>query len=123
MFRFERERILPLFLQKQWTVAELARKAGIAQSSAQRAVNGNSVAAPIIAKVADALGVDPLAYLEGEKRMFNKKTVTITRNDGTKKDVEISVDDTGKMLALWGDDEEIQKAFAQYFSQKQKAAQ
>lgn len=123
MFRFERERILPYFLQKQWTVAELARKAGIAQGSAQRAVNGNSVAAPIIAKVAAALGIDPLEFLEGGKDMFTKKTVTITRDDGTKKEVEISVDDTGKMLTVWGDDEEIQKAFAQYFSQKQKAAQ
>lgn len=64
MFRFKRERILPYFLQKQWTVAELARKAGIAQGSAQRAVNGNSVAAPIIAKVADALGIDPMEFLE-----------------------------------------------------------
>lgn len=123
MFRFNRERILPYFLQKQWTVAELARRAGIAQSSAQRAVNGNSVAAPIIAKIADALGIDAMEFLEGEKRMFNKQTVTITRDDGTKADVEISVDDSGKSFAVWGDDSDAQKAFAKYFSQKQKAAE
>lgn len=130
MFRFNRERILPLFLQKRWTVAELARRAGIAQSSAQRAVNGNSVAAPIIAKVADALGIgNVVEFLEGGKKMFSKKTIRITRDDGTTKDVELSISEGEKGLsfAYWGeDDSDAQKAFAQYcaeyFSQKQKAA-
>ena len=120
MFRFNREKILPVFLKKEMTIADLARKAGVAHRSAERAVEGEAVAAPIIAKVADALGIDAMEFLDGGKRMFNKQTVTITRDDGTKKDVEISVDDTGKTVVAWGDDEEIQKAFAQYFAEQKK---
>lgn len=80
MFRFKRERILPLFLSRRMTVAELARKAGVSHTSAQRAVEGEKVAAPIIDKVAEALGIDTMDFLEGEKkkRMFTKQTVTIT---------------------------------------------
>lgn len=54
--------------------------------------------------------------------MFSKKTVTIETDDGVKKDVEISVDDSGKFFAVWGTDEEIQKAFAQYLLEKKKVS-
>ena len=58
MFRFEREKILPIFLERRITVAELARLARTAHMSAWRAVNGEQVSAPIITKIADALGID-----------------------------------------------------------------
>ena len=120
MFRFNRERILPYFLQKQWTVAELARKAGVAHRTAQRAIEGEAVAAPLIGKIANALGIDAMEFLDGGKNMFTKKTVTITRDDGTTKEVEISVDDTGKTVVAWGDDEDVRRAFAQYFAEQKK---
>lgn len=123
MFRFNRERILPYFLKQEMTVAELARRAGISHASAQRAVDGKKVAAPIIAKVAETLGIDPMEFLEkGGKKMLSKKTVTIVKDDGTKKEVEISVDETGKAFAFWGEgDEAARKAFAQYLSEKKSA--
>ena len=123
MFRYERAKILPYFLKQGMAVAELARRAGISHASAQRAVDGEKVAAPIIAKVADTLGIDAMEFLEnGGKKMLSKKTVTIVKDDGTKKDVEISVDETGKMFAFWGeDDTAAQKAFAQYLSEKKSA--
>lgn len=100
MFRFNHKRILPVFLRTGMTVAELARKAGVSHASAQRAVEGEKVSAPIIAKIADTLGVDAVKFLERNK-MLNKKTATITLDDGTTEDFEISEDD-----------------LAQYFSQK-----
>lgn len=63
MFRFDREKILSVFLQKQWTIYELSRRAGVVYRSAFRAVNGKAVGATIIAKVAAALGIDPVQYL------------------------------------------------------------
>lgn len=120
MFRFSRERILPYFLKQGMTVAELARKAGISHASAQRAVEGEKVAAPIIAKVADTLGIDPMNFLDnGVKKMFVKKVVTIEADDGTKKDVELAVDETGKTFALWSeDDSDFPKAFAKFLAEK-----
>lgn len=58
MFKFDRTKILPLFLEKRITVAELARLAGVAHPSAQKAVSGERVSATIISKIADALGIE-----------------------------------------------------------------
>ena len=67
MFRYKRELILPHFLQKRMTVAELARKAGISHQSAQRAVEGEAVSAVIIGKVAEALDFNAMDYLDNSK--------------------------------------------------------
>lgn len=61
MFKFDRTKILPLFLEKRITVAELARLAGIAHQSAQKAVSGERVSATIISKIGDALGIENVA--------------------------------------------------------------
>lgn len=66
MFRFNREKILAAFLQKQWSVHALARRAGVGYRSAYLAVKGKAVGATIIAKVADALGVDAVQFLADE---------------------------------------------------------
>lgn len=63
MFRFDRVKILELFLSKCLGVAVLARRAGIGYSSALKAVNGEPVGASIIAKVAAALEVNPVDFL------------------------------------------------------------
>ena len=63
MFRFDREKILPVFFQKKWTTYELARRAGCGHHSAFKAVNGERVAAPVITKVAAALNVDAVKFL------------------------------------------------------------
>ena len=52
MFRFEREKILPIFLERRITVAETAHM------SAWRAVNGESVGATVLSRIALALGID-----------------------------------------------------------------
>ena len=118
MLRFNREKILPVFLKKEMTIADLARKAGVAHRSAERAVEGVAVAAPIINKIADALGINAMEFLDGGKIMTTKKTVTITRDDGTTREVEILADETNKTFSAWGDDEDVREAFAQYFKQK-----
>lgn len=127
MFRFNREMIMPVFLSRRMTVTDLARLSGVAYLSAKRAVEGEKVAAPIIAKIADTLGVDPMTYLDnGGKKSMSKKTIRITREDGTTKDVELSISESEKGLSFtyWGEtDADAHKAFAQYFSQKQKAAE
>ena len=64
MFKFSRTKILPLFLAKQMTTNELARKAGINYKSAYRAVNGLSITAPVVEKTARALQIDAVTFLE-----------------------------------------------------------
>ena len=66
MFRFDREKILAVFLQKQWTTYELARRAGVYYRSAFRALNGKAVGATVIAKVAAALEIDPVKFLTAQ---------------------------------------------------------
>ena len=66
MFRFSRLKILPLFLSRRITIAELARLAGISHQSAQKAVNGENVSAVIIGKVADALKFDATDFMESK---------------------------------------------------------
>ena len=114
MFRFNRALILPLFLQTGMTLSELAHKAGVAYQSAQRAVDGEKVGANIIGKIAAALNIDPMQYLEGGKKMLSKKTVTITRDDGTKADVTLYVDDSDNLRGYWGEDADALKAYRQY---------
>ena len=64
MFRFTREKILPLFLQRRMTIAELARLSGISHKSAYRAVNGLTITAPVVEKTARTLDFDALTFLE-----------------------------------------------------------
>lgn len=65
MYRFNREKILPEFLKRQMTFQELALEAGVSPSAVSRAINGKTVRPLIVSKVAAALKIDPLKYLEG----------------------------------------------------------
>lgn len=57
MFRFEREKILPIFLERRITVTELARLAKTSHAAAWRAVNGEPIGAIILSRIAEALGL------------------------------------------------------------------
>lgn len=63
MYRFKREEVLPLFLQKRITVKRLARESGVNERTIERAVNGLPVQAVVVDKIATALGVNPLDVL------------------------------------------------------------
>ena len=118
MLRFDRQRILPVLIKRQMTATSLAQLANISRQTAQRAMEGLTVSTAVIGKIADALGIDAMEFLDGGKNMTTKKIVTITRDDGTTREVEILADETNKTFSAWGDDEDIRKAFAQYFKQK-----
>lgn len=64
MLRFAREKILQLFLQRQITIAELARLAKVSPQSAKKAIDGDSVNPVIVAKIAAAMELDPLEFIE-----------------------------------------------------------
>ena len=57
MFRFEREKILPIFLERRITVADLSRLAKTSHAAAWRAINGEAVGATVVSRIADALGI------------------------------------------------------------------
>ena len=57
MFRFERDKILPQFLCRQITFNQLAKLAGVSFVTAQKAVNGAPITAPVVQKIANALDV------------------------------------------------------------------
>lgn len=64
MFRFTREKILPLFLQKRISIAELAKSADVHQKTAANAIHGLPVSSKVVDKIATALGVNALLFLE-----------------------------------------------------------
>lgn len=64
MYRFSREKILPVFLSKGWTTYGLAKRAGVGWRVTHKAINGGKVSAVIVGKIAAALDIDPLEYLE-----------------------------------------------------------
>ena len=62
-YRFDRAKILPLFLQRQETIAEIARRAGCNPATASRAVNGEKISAVNVAKIARALNFNAVDFL------------------------------------------------------------
>ena len=58
MFRFSREKILPLFLQAQLSIRQLAVVAGISWTTAFKAVNGLRVSSKVVDKICKALRID-----------------------------------------------------------------
>ncbi len=64
MFKFSREKILPVFLQKQMPISQLAKKAGVHQKTATNAVQGLPVSSKVVDKIAMALGIDSIKFLE-----------------------------------------------------------
>lgn len=63
MYQFKRVKILPLFLQKQISIRQLAKDAGVSEKTAERAVNGLPISAAMVNRVARALGISPLDFL------------------------------------------------------------
>lgn len=57
MFRFDRDKILPQFLCRQWTINELAKRAGVSFVTADNAINGKQITAPVVQKIANALDI------------------------------------------------------------------
>lgn len=62
-FRFNRAKILPLFLSRRETIAQLARRAGCNSATAARAVNGEPIGADNVDKIARALDADAVTLL------------------------------------------------------------
>lgn len=62
-YQFDKAKILPLFLQRQETVAQLARRAGCNPATASRAVNGKKISSANVDKIAAALNFDAMEYL------------------------------------------------------------
>ena len=69
MFRFDREKILPLFLKKYKTTKDLAKKSGVNPVTVNRAVNGLPIQAFVVDKIACALNIDALDYLLAPAQM------------------------------------------------------
>lgn len=57
MFKFRRELILPLFLQRRITLTTLAKEAGVPVKSVARAVNGLAISPKSVDRIATALRV------------------------------------------------------------------
>ena len=64
MFKFNRSLILPLFLGRNWTVYKLARLSGVSFNTARRAVDGLPIQAAAVQRIADALGVNVMDFLD-----------------------------------------------------------
>ena len=64
MYRFSREKIMPLFLEMNITLKALAERAGLTLQAVGNALSGGRMQAPTANKIAKALEVDVLDLLE-----------------------------------------------------------
>lgn len=64
MYKFNREKILPVFFEKRWSARKLARRAGVTCSTAQQALEGKRIHLATVAKIAAALEINALDYFE-----------------------------------------------------------
>lgn len=64
MYRFNRDKILPVFFEKRWRMYELAERAGVSQLTAKKAVWGLPIQSRVVGKIAAALEINALDYLE-----------------------------------------------------------
>ena len=69
MYQFSRQKILPLFLQRQISTKQLAHEAGISHRTATRAVNGLPITARVVDKIARALDFDAMTFLDSPARI------------------------------------------------------
>ena len=68
MYRFIREKILPLFLAREITFDKLSKMSGVSHRTCQRAVNGENITAPIVTRICKALGIsssEQVNYIQG----------------------------------------------------------
>ncbi len=63
MFRFKREKIMPLFLERQMTVKAFARETGVSFCTAERAVQGQKISSRVVDKICKGLNIDALDFL------------------------------------------------------------
>ena len=57
MFRFIREKVLPLFLARQMNIYQLSKMSGVSHRTCQKILNGEKSSADCLAKVGKALGI------------------------------------------------------------------
>lgn len=57
VYKFVREKILPLLLQREITVGTLSRLAGVSYKSARKALNGERTSTAVLSKIGKALGI------------------------------------------------------------------
>ena len=72
MFRFKREKILPLVMETDMSIADLARASGISHKATGYAISGKPVTITTARQICAALKIDPLEYLVDEREEMRK---------------------------------------------------
>lgn len=67
MFKFNRAKILPRFFAMGIPIAKFAQKANVSFYTAERALQGERVSAPVINKISRAMEIDAVEFLEPTK--------------------------------------------------------
>ena len=119
MAKFLRGKICAKLDERKMTKIALAELAGVCRQTVYRALEGESVTPQIAEKIARALGIDTVGYLDLDRPRPVTKKVTITRDDGKQKEVDFTAyyDGNGEVtsFASFGDDEDFRKAMRAYF--------
>ena len=116
---FISKKICEVLKEKSLTRAALAEQANVVRQTVYKALDGKPVAMESAEKIAAALGIDIVNYLDLDRHIPIKRNVTITQADGTKKDVELSLhyDGNGTLtdIAAWGDEDDFEKALLEIY--------
>ena len=106
MYKVNSKAIRMKLAAEKLTLEQAAQRAGLSVSTLARVANDDcNVNYTTGAKLRMTFG-DEVIFDSG----VSTKTVTITRADGTKKDVKITVSDSGHVVSVWGDDEDVRRA-------------
>ncbi len=68
MFKFNRAKILPVYLSRRMTIDRLARTAGVSNRTVDRAVNGLPITGKVVEAIAAALSIDAMEFLETSQK-------------------------------------------------------
>lgn len=119
MPNFLRKKICAKLDEKKMTKIALAELAGVCRQTVYRALEGEPITPQIAEKIASALGIELEEYLDLDDPKTRKERVTITRSDGTQREVELTFYENGngeaRSFAMCGDDEDFRKAMCVYF--------
>lgn len=83
MFKFSRKLILPLFLKRRISVYQFAKKAGVSSQTLWKALNGYPVSSKVVDKIARALNLDAINFLENVQDIQDATSIFASKEPPT----------------------------------------
>lgn len=91
MFKFSRKLILPLFLERRISLYQFAKKAGVSAQTLWKALNGYPVSSKVIDKIARALNIDAINFLENAQDTQDATSIFVSKEPPTPAKISLAI--------------------------------